>query len=235
MKYDLWQRLFTRFLETFHLKRFFIRNSSFKELHQSSYAKEIGQTLAVQLRHYSTLESEALLNTLSSHEEGLTEFEAQEQQLKVGLNEVAQEKPLTWWQHLWYCYRNPFNVLLSLLAVVAFLTDDLTGSVIISIMVLLSTFLRYWQESKSNKAAESLKAMVTNTAMVLRREINYSDLSLLQQRYGAKVKQLKEIQFEIPIQYLVPGDIILLSAGDMIPADCRIVKSKDLFVSQNSL
>ena len=235
MKYDLWQRLFTRFLETFHLKRFFIRNSSFKELHQSSYAKEIGQTLAVQLRHYSTLESEALLNTLSSHEEGLTEFEAQEQQLKVGLNEVAQEKPLTWWQHLWYCYRNPFNVLLSLLAVVAFLTDDLTGSVIISIMVLLSTFLRYWQESKSNKAAESLKAMVTNTAMVLRREINYSDLSLLQQRYGAKVKQLKEIQFEIPIQYLVPGDIILLSAGDMIPGDCRILSAKDLFVSQAAM
>jgi len=235
MKYDLWQRLFTRFLETFHLKRFFIRNSSFKELHQSSYAKEIGQTLAVQLRHYSTLESEALLNTLSSHEEGLTEVKAQEQQLKVGLNEVAQEKPLTWWQHLWYCYRNPFNVLLSLLAVVAFLTDDLTGSVIISIMVLLSTFLRYWQESKSNKAAESLKAMVTNTAMVLRREINYSDLSLLQQRYGAKVKQLKEIQFEIPIQYLVPGDIILLSAGDMIPADCRILSAKDLFVSQAAM
>ena len=235
MKYDLWQRLFTRFLETFHLKRFFIRNSSFKELHQSSYAKEIGQTLAVQLRHYSTLESEALLNTLSSYEEGLTEVEAQEQQLKVGLNEVAQEKPLTWWQHLWYCYRNPFNVLLSLLAVVAFLTDDLTGSVIISIMVLLSTFLRYWQESKSNKAAESLKAMVTNTAMVLRREINYSDLSLLQQRYGAKVKQLKEIQFEIPIQYLVPGDIILLSAGDMIPADCRILSAKDLFVSQAAM
>ncbi|MEQ1104987.1 magnesium-translocating P-type ATPase [Acinetobacter ursingii] len=235
MKYDIWQRLFTRFLETFHLKRFFIRNSSFKELHQSSYAKEIGQTLAVQLRHYSTLESEALLNTLSSHEEGLTEVEAQEQQLKVGLNEVAQEKPLTWWQHLWYCYRNPFNVLLSLLAVVAFLTDDLTGSVIISIMVLLSTFLRYWQESKSNKAAESLKAMVTNTAMVLRREINYSDLSLLQQRYGAKVRQLKEIQFEIPIQYLVPGDIILLSAGDMIPADCRILSAKDLFVSQAAM
>ncbi|MCU4570166.1 magnesium-translocating P-type ATPase [Acinetobacter ursingii] len=235
MKYDLWQRLFTRFLETFHLKRFFIRNSSFKELHQSSYAKEIGQTLAVQLRHYSTLESEALLNTLSSHEEGLTEVEAQEQQLIVGLNEVAQEKPLTWWQHLWYCYRNPFNVLLSLLAVVAFLTDDLTGAVIISIMVLLSTFLRYWQESKSNKAAESLKAMVTNTAMVLRREINYSDLSLLQQRYGAKVKQLKEIQFEIPIQYLVPGDIILLSAGDMIPADCRILSAKDLFVSQAAM
>lgn len=235
MKYDLWQRLFTRFLETFHLKRFFIRNSSFKELHQSSYAKEIGQTLAVQLRHYSTLESEALLNTLSSYEEGLTEVEAQEQQLKVGLNEVAQEKPLTWWQHLWYCYRNPFNVLLSLLAVVAFLTGDLTGSVIISIMVLLSTFLRYWQESKSNKAAESLKAMVTNTAMVLRREINYSDLSLLQQRYGAKVKQLKEIQFEIPIQYLVPGDIILLSAGDMIPGDCRILSAKDLFVSQAAM
>ncbi|WP_151981926.1 magnesium-translocating P-type ATPase [Acinetobacter guerrae] len=235
MKYDLWQRLFTRFLETFHLKRFFARHNSFKELHQSSYAKEVGQTLAVQLKTYSQLENQTLLNELSSHEEGLTEAQAYEQQLKFGLNEVAQEKPLRWWQHLWYCYRNPFNVLLSILALVAFLTDDLTGTVIISIMVLLSTFLRYWQESKSNKAADALKAMVTNTAMVLRREMGYQDLVLLQQRYGVHVKQLKNIQFEIPIQYLVPGDIILLSAGDMIPADCRILSAKDLFVSQAAM
>lgn len=235
MKYDLWQRLFTRFLETFHLKRFFERHRSFKEMHQSSYAKEIGQTLSQQLKVHAQMETGELLEKLHTEQDGLTEAQAYLQQQTCGLNEVAQEKPLTWWQHLWYCYRNPFNVLLSLLALVAFLTDDLTGGMIITVMVLLSTLLRYWQESKSNKAAEALKAMVTNTAMVLRQKVSTQDQILFKQRYGVEVKQLKSTQFEMPIQYLVPGDIILLSAGDMIPADCRILTAKDLFVSQAAM
>ena len=235
MKYDLWQRLFTRFLQTFHLKRFFERHRSFKEMHQSSYAKEIGQALSQQLKANAQMEMSQLLEKLHTEQDGLTEAHAYQQQQTHGLNEVAQEKPLTWWQHVWYCYRNPFNVLLSLLALVAFLTDDFTGGLIITIMVSLSTLLRYWQESKSNKAAESLKAMVTNTAMVLRHNVNTQDQILIKQRYGVEVKQLKSIQFEIPIQYLVPGDIILLSAGDMIPADCRILTAKDLFVSQAAM
>ncbi|MFI7960021.1 magnesium-translocating P-type ATPase, partial [Acinetobacter baumannii] len=136
---------------------------------------------------------------------------------------------------LWYCYRNPFNILLSLLALIAFFTDDLTGSTIISVMVILSTLLRYWQEAKSNQAADALKAMVSNTATVLRHQVSAEDLELMHERYGIDTKDQTNQKFEMPIQYLVPGDVILLSAGDMIPADCRILNAKDLFVSQAAM
>ncbi|EPS7819397.1 magnesium-translocating P-type ATPase [Acinetobacter baumannii] len=230
-----WQRLFTSFLQRFHLMRFFGRNRSFKELHQSSYAQEISKNLSKRLLNASRAQTNDLLKQFDTHLMGLTEEQAYTQQMTVGLNEVTHEKPLTWWQHLWYCYRNPFNILLSLLALIAFFTDDLTGSTIISVMVILSTLLRYWQEAKSNQAADALKAMVSNTATVLRHQISAEDLELMHERYGIDTKNQTTHQFEIPIQYLVPGDVILLSAGDMIPADCRILSAKDLFVSQAAM
>ncbi|MDN8087278.1 magnesium-translocating P-type ATPase [Acinetobacter baumannii] len=230
-----WQRLFTSFLQRFHLMRFFGRNRSFKELHQSSYAQEISKNLSKRLLNASRVQTNDLLKQFDTHLMGLTEEQAYTQQMTVGLNEVTHEKPLTWWQHLWYCYRNPFNILLSLLALIAFFTDDLTGSTIISVMVILSTLLRYWQEAKSNQAADALKAMVSNTATVLRHQVSAEDLELMHERYGIDTKNQTTHQFEIPIQYLVPGDVILLSAGDMIPADCRILSAKDLFVSQAAM
>ncbi|MCF7214772.1 magnesium-translocating P-type ATPase [Acinetobacter baumannii] len=230
-----WQRLFTAFLKRFHLMRFFGRNRSFKELHQSSYAQEISENLSKCLLNASRVQTNDLLKQFDTHLTGLTEEQAHTQQMTVGLNEVTHEKPLTWWQHLWYCYRNPFNILLSLLALIAFFTDDLTGSTIISVMVILSTLLRYWQEAKSNQAADALKAMVSNTATVLRHQVSAEDLELMHERYGIDTKNQTTHQFEIPIQYLVPGDVILLSAGDMIPADCRILSAKDLFVSQAAM
>ncbi len=230
-----WQRLFTSFLQRFHLMRFFGRNRSFKELHQSSYAQEISKNLSKRLLNASRAQTNDLLKQFDTHLTGLTEEQAYTQQMTVGLNEVTHEKPLTWWQHLWYCYRNPFNILLSLLALIAFFTDDLTGSTIISVMVILSTLLRYWQEAKSNQAADALKAMVSNTATVLRHQVSAEDLELMHERYGIDTKNQTPHQFEIPIQYLVPGDVILLSAGDMIPADCRILSAKDLFVSQAAM
>ncbi|MDX7902277.1 magnesium-translocating P-type ATPase [Acinetobacter baumannii] len=230
-----WQRLFTAFLQRFHLMRFFGRNRSFKELHQSSYAQEISKNLSKRLLNASRAQTNDLLKQFDTHLTGLTEEQAYTQQMTVGLNEVTHEKPLTWWQHLWYCYRNPFNILLSLLALIAFFTDDLTGSTIISVMVILSTLLRYWQEAKSNQAADALKAMVSNTATVLRHQVSAEDLELMHERYGIDTKNQTTHQFEIPIQYLVPGDVILLSAGDMIPADCRILSAKDLFVSQAAM
>ncbi|MDC4435154.1 magnesium-translocating P-type ATPase [Acinetobacter baumannii] len=230
-----WQRLFTAFLQRFHLMRFFGRNRSFKELHQSSYAQEISKNLSKRLLNASRTQTNDLLKQFDTHLTGLTEEQAYTQQMTVGLNEVTHEKPLTWWQHLWYCYRNPFNILLSLLALIAFFTDDLTGSTIISVMVILSTLLRYWQEAKSNQAADALKAMVSNTATVLRHQVSAEDLELMHERYGIDTKNQTTHQFEIPIQYLVPGDVILLSAGDMIPADCRILSAKDLFVSQAAM
>ncbi|MFX5832490.1 magnesium-translocating P-type ATPase [Acinetobacter baumannii] len=230
-----WQRLFTSFLQRFHLMRFFGRNRSFKELHQSSYAQEISKNLSKRLLNASRAQTNDLLKQFDTHLTGLTEEQAYTQQMTVGLNEVTHEKPLTWWQHLWYCYRNPFNILLSLLALIAFFTDDLTGSTIISVMVILSTLLRYWQEAKSNQAADALKAMVSNTATVLRHQVSAEDLELMHERYGIDTKNQTPHQFEIAIQYLVPGDVILLSAGDMIPADCRILSAKDLFVSQAAM
>ncbi|MDC5647397.1 magnesium-translocating P-type ATPase [Acinetobacter baumannii] len=230
-----WQRLFTAFLQRFHLMRFFGRNRSFKELHQSSYAQEISKNLSKRLLNASRAQTNDLLKQFDTHLMGLTEEQAYTQQMTVGLNEVTHEKPLTWWQHLWYCYRNPFNILLSLLALIAFFTDDLTGSTIISVMVILSTLLRYWQEAKSNQAADALKAMVSNTATVLRHQVSAEDLELMHERYSIDTKNQTTHQFEIPIQYLVPGDVILLSAGDMIPADCRILSAKDLFVSQAAM
>ncbi|HGW3734288.1 magnesium-translocating P-type ATPase [Acinetobacter baumannii] len=230
-----WQRLFTSFLQRFHLMRFFGRNRSFKELHQSSYAQEISKNLSKRLLNASRAQMNDLLKQFDTHLTGLIEEQAYTQQMTVGLNEVTHEKPLTWWQHLWYCYRNPFNILLSLLALIAFFTDDLTGSTIISVMVILSTLLRYWQEAKSNQAADALKAMVSNTATVLRHQVSAEDLELMHERYGIDTKNQTTHQFEIPIQYLVPGDVILLSAGDMIPADCRILSAKDLFVSQAAM
>lgn len=230
-----WQRLFTAFLQRFHLMRFFGRNRSFKELHQSSYAQEISKNLSKRLLNASRTQTNDLLKQFDTHLTGLTEEQAYTQQMTVGLNEVTHEKSLTWWQHLWYCYRNPFNILLSLLALIAFFTDDLTGSTIISVMVILSTLIRYWQEAKSNQAADALKAMVSNTATVLRHQVSAEDLELIHERYGIDTKNQTTHQFEIPIQYLVPGDVILLSAGDMIPADCRILSAKDLFVSQAAM
>ncbi len=215
--------------------RFFGRNRSFKELHQSSYAREISKNLSKRLLNASRAQTNDLLKQFDTHLMGLTEEQAYTQQMTVGLNEVTHEKPLTWWQHLWYCYRNPFNILLSLLALIAFFTDDLTGSTIISVMVILSTLLRYWQEAKSNQAADALKAMVSNTATVLRHQVSAEDLELMHERYGIDTKNQTTHQFEIPIQYLVPGDVILLSAGNMIPADCRILSAKDLFVSQAAM
>ncbi|WP_239424252.1 magnesium-translocating P-type ATPase, partial [Snodgrassella communis] len=87
---------------------------------------------------------------------------------------------------------------------------------IIVVMVLLSGLLSFWQEYRSNKAAQALKSMISTTATVLRR--SHQDISA--------------VQLEVPIKEVVPGDIILLSAGDMVPADVRLIESRDLFISQ---
>ena len=91
---------------------------------------------------------------------------------------------------------------------------DYKTVIVVGVMILLSSVIRFWQEFRSNVAAEKLKSMVKTTATVLRKE---------------------EGKIEIDIKEIVPGDIIFLSAGDMIPADCRIIQSKDLFLNQSTL
>ncbi|VVE24250.1 magnesium-translocating P-type ATPase [Pandoraea nosoerga] len=171
-----------------------------------------------------------LLARLGTTRQGLSDDEAASVRAHVGTNEVEHEKPLPWWRHLFQCYRNPFNLLLSALAAVSYATDDTEGTIIISSMVIISTVLRFMQEARSNKAAEKLKAMVSTTATVLRREALSGATAGLD-----NVRHLGRMGREIALAQLVPGDIVLLAAGDMIPADVRILAAKDLFVSQSAL
>ena len=102
-------------------------------------------------------------------------------------------------------------------------------------MVALSTLLRFWQEAKSNRAADKLKAMVSNTATVMRRDLSEEAAPVFEQHYGAHLHVKPARRVEVPIKLLVPGDVIVLSAGDMIPADCRILRAQDLFMNQAAM
>lgn len=102
------------------------------------------------------------------------------------------------------------------------------GTIVVSVMVLLSSTIRFLQEFRSQKAADKLKAMVRTTASVFRIDgfvHETKNVTNLNRNYT----------IEIPIEELVPGDIISLSAGDIVPADVRILSAKDLFVNQSSL
>ncbi|MCL7714987.1 magnesium-translocating P-type ATPase [Stenotrophomonas mori] len=189
------------------------------------------------LRRAASEDVAAALARLSSHADGLGASEAAELRDRFGPNEAGHEKPLPWWEHLWHCYRNPFNLLLTLLAVISLLTEDLTAAAVIGIMVTLSTLIRFVQEGRSNRAAERLKAMVGNTATVLRRQALDPEVADIGAKYfGVRLHaQRGATTVEVPIRDLVPGDHVLLSAGDMIPADCRLLAAKDLFVSQAAM
>ncbi|WP_223583412.1 magnesium-translocating P-type ATPase [Sphingobacterium sp. GVS05A] len=160
---------------------------------------------------------------LESSDEGITDDMANERRQKFGLNEIQHQKAPKWYIQLIKAFANPFIYILLVIAAVSFVLDvwlaspddrDYKTVLVVSIMVLISALLRFIQEYRSNAAAEKLKGMVKTTATVLR-----------------KFKGRREIS----IAELVPGDIVYLSAGDMIPSDCRIIQSKDLFVSESML
>ena len=177
--------------------------------------------------HLAQQEEAELLATLESHADGLSPHEAEERLAALGPNEVDHEKPLPWWRHLWQCYRNPFNLLLTVLAAVSWLTEDIKATVVIGAMVLLSTLIRFVQEGRSNRAAERLKALVGNTARVLRRNPGTEAADVADQYFGAHLHSRRPARLlDLPIRELVPGDHIVLSAGDMIPADCRVLTAR---------
>lgn len=172
----------------------------------------------------------SLEETLANYQadlSGLTEHEAKQRIEQYGKNEVARERVPSAFIQLLLAFNNPFIFVLLALAAVSFVTDywlplqngeptDITGITIIIVMVSLSGLLRFWQEFRSNKAAEALKSMIKTTATVLRRQTKTATAQTI----------------EVPLDQLVPGDIIYLSAGDMMPADIRLIESRDLFVSQ---
>ena len=154
---------------------------------------------------------------------GLSSDEASRKLSTYGHNEIRREKsrnPLTMFVK---AFINPFIGVLTALVVISFILDvliapagekDWTAIIIISTMVVISAILRFWQEWKAAKSSEALQKMVTNTCSVRRADTG---------------------DIEIPFAKVVPGDIISLSAGDMVPADMRVIETKDFFVSQSSL
>jgi Mg2+-importing ATPase len=161
--------------------------------------------------------ADELLRSLDARLDGLDEAAIAERLDRDGINEVGHEKPPHWSIQLLHAFRNPFIIVLLVLAVVQLLTDssDLTGPVIIAVMVGISVLLSFTQEFRSSRAAEKLKAMVRNTSTVTRRaEDGHAE------------------RIEVPVEELVVGDIVHLGAGDMVPADLRLLAAKDLFISQ---
>lgn len=220
--------------------RHFRRLLLLETLTQTGLSKEVPNELNKQLHRYATCSKEELLDILGSSEQGLSYIQVNEIREKTGFNEVEHDKPLSWWMHLWLSYRNPFNILLTILAIINILTDDdLTAAVIIGAMVILSTLLRFVQEARANKAADALKAMVSNTATVIRRRPHQEQTATSPEGHGDLVSLTEHSDFydrlEVPMKELVPGDMITLSAGDMVPADCRLISAKDLFVAQAAM
>ena len=176
-----------------------------------------------------------LLADLDSHLDGLSGAQAELIRARVGTNEVEHEKPLPVWLHLWYSYKNPFNLLLTVLAAISYFTEDIKAAIVISTMVVLSTFIRFIQEARSNNAVDKLKEMVSNTATVLRRDLAQDAAEEAREYFHVVLHPKGPRRTEVAIKLLVPGDLVLLSAGDMIPADLRVLSAKDLFISQSAM
>ncbi|MBS0853496.1 magnesium-translocating P-type ATPase [Enterobacter sp. JGM127] len=176
-------------------------------------------SLSAHCLRVAAMDKETLWHTFGSHPEGLNPAEVAAVREAHGDNQIPAQQPAPWWRHLWSCYRNPFNLLLTLLGIISYATEDLFAAGVIALMVAIATLLNFVQEARSTKAADALKAMVSNTATVLR-VINDKGENAWR---------------ELPVDQLVAGDIVKLAAGDMIPADLRLLQARDLFVAQASL
>ena len=166
-----------------------------------------------QLLEMGHADAAAVLQQLTSRLDGLTQVEADTRLKQYGLNVIARAQRQSALLRLLSNVKNPLILLLVALGVLSFLTGDLRATVVIFVMVILGIVLRFVQEMRADNAAEKLKAMVSNTATL--------------------VRDGKEQ--EVPLKMLVPGDIIRLAAGDMAPADVRVLSAKDLFLNQAAL
>jgi len=169
--------------------------------------------LSEELLKMARASSDDVMKELDSRIEGLTEAQANSRRERFGTNEVGREKQQTTLARLLGCVKNPLVLLLMALGVISWLTGDIRSMVVIFVMVLLGVVLRFFQEMRADNAAAKLQAMVTNTSTVVRN--------------GADVEE--------PMKMLVPGDIVRLAAGDMVPADVRVLSAKDLFLNQAAL
>lgn len=181
------------------------------------------QAIAKKLTEQSKMEKYMLLSAMKTRERGLDIVDVEVLSDEYKSNEISHEKPKPWYVQLFRAFVNPFTLVLLVIASISFLTQVILAApadrspaavIVILTLVLISGGLRFFQEFRSGQEAEGLKSMVKTTATVIRRENGREEINMAD---------------------LLPGDIVILSAGDMIPADVRILKAKDLFVSQSAL
>jgi Mg2+-importing ATPase len=179
----------------------------------SSHGRGNGINISKKLVDSAHADVALVLEQLKTTHNGLSQAEFEARLEQYGPNEVARERRQTVLMRLWDNVKNPLVILLVLLGVISYLTEDIRAAVIIFLMVILGIVLRFFQEQRADNAAEELQAMVSTTTTVMR---------------DAKRQ-------EISLKELVPGDIVVLAAGDMVPADVRLLSAKDLFLNQAAL
>ena len=174
------------------------------------------------LKLFSEADIKTIYLTLETSLNGIKNEEANSRLETFGPNEITKEKVKPWYIQLLLAFLNPFNFILGLLAFVSLFTDVFFANeterswisiILILAMILISSFIKFIQEYRSNKTAEKLKNLIVTKVTVIR----------------------DGVPVEINIKSLVPGDIVKLTAGDIIPGDIRVISSKDLFISQSVL
>ncbi|AFY78954.1 MAG: ATPase P [Hydrococcus sp. C42_A2020_068] len=215
------------------LHRFLERLPRSRRVSQATPA--FSTALSAKLLDIARQDVPTVLRSLDTSPDGLTEEESRDRLEECSLNEIAREKPPKWYIQFLKTFHNPLVILLISLAIISWVKGDLEASAIILMMVIFSVILRFSQEFRSSLAAEKLREMVRTTATVSRRELSPDISSEVLQKYQVALHSRPPKRKEIPIKFLVPGDIIYLSAGDMIPADVRLISAKDLFISQGAL
>lgn len=186
--------------------------------HHAIHAKlsETSPLLAV----FSAANPEYVFSQLKSAPEGLSRDDIPERLAAYGSNAIAASQTSPIFLELWDKIKNPLNGLLLSLAILSWLLSDIRSAVVIATMVVLSVGLSFVQEHRSSQAAAKLANMVRVEVSVKRRGVDGCDA---------------EGFSSTPLDGVVPGDVVRLSAGDMIPADLRILTANDLFVNQSAL
>ncbi len=181
---------------------------------------EKSKEIEIKLKQYSKMNKERLFTEYKTSDKGLSIIDIEEKIEEYGNNIIEFKNKNTALYRLKEAFINPFNIVLIIVAIVTFITDvvlatkkDYATFIIIISTVIISAVISFFQQTKSDKAAQKLKKMISNKIDVIR---------------DGK-------QTIVDVQNIVPGDIIKLSSGDMIPGDVRFLETKDLFIDQASL
>lgn len=176
--------------------------------------------IELKLKKYGKMDNEEILKKFKTSYEGLSCVEIEEKQDEYGKNILDFKNNNTVFNRLKEAFINPFNIVLILVAIITFFTDviiatnkDYLTFILIVSTVFISAMISFFQQTNSDKAAQKLKKMISNKIDIIRDG-------------NAEVIDVEEI---------VPGDIVKLSSGDMIPGDVRFLETKDLFIDQASL